>query len=99
MEMDKIEMNKWMQIMEEEYVVFSEKFERLFLNVQDEPDSELVEDCLSILNKRYITNYLLKLANQTNQNLTEDDNDYITNLAVIAHSLIFHQQESILRSK
>jgi hypothetical protein len=60
---------------------------------------ELIEDCLKILNKRSVTNYICKLANKQNQNLLEDDNEYIANLAVIAHSLIFYRHESILRSK
>ncbi|CAF1651325.1 unnamed protein product, partial [Adineta ricciae] len=65
----------------------------------DEPDGELIGDCLTILNKRSITNYLIKLADrQSHQTLTNDDNDYIGNLATIAHSLIFHRNESILRS-
>jgi hypothetical protein len=59
----------------------------------------LFEDCLTILNKRAVINYFFKLANQQNPNLTDDDNDFIINLAVIAHSLIFYRKESILQSK
>ncbi|CAF0970368.1 unnamed protein product [Rotaria sordida] len=64
---------------------------------RDELDYELIEDCLTILNKRSITNYCIQLANQKKQILTEDDNEYIANLAAIAHSLI-RQHESILQS-
>jgi hypothetical protein len=59
----------------------------------------LIEDCLTILNKRPITNYFCKLTNQQNQNLAEEDNEYIADLAGIAHSLIFYRNESILQSK
>ncbi|CAF4531060.1 unnamed protein product [Rotaria sp. Silwood1] len=63
---------------------------------RDELDYELIEDCLTILNKRSITNYSIQLTNQINYISTEDD-EYIANLAVIAHSLI-RQYESILHS-
>jgi hypothetical protein len=65
-------------------------------NGEIELDCELIEDCLTILNKRSIINYFFKLANQ---NLSEDNNEYITNLAVIAHSFRLHRHEQILRSK
>ncbi|CAF4402730.1 unnamed protein product [Rotaria socialis] len=66
---------------------------------RDEPDCELIEDCLSILNKRTITNYCIQLTNLKDQTLTENNSEYIANLAAIAHSMIlFHQYESILRS-
>ena len=59
----------------------------------------MIEDCLAILNKRSVTNYFLALANQNAPVLTEDDNEYIANLANIAYCLISHQHQSILRSK
>ncbi|CAF0944372.1 unnamed protein product [Adineta steineri] len=65
---------------------------------RDEPNGELIEDCLAILNKRSTTTYLFKLANKQNHISTEDYNEYISNIATVAHSLIFHRQESILRS-
>ncbi|CAF2360541.1 unnamed protein product [Rotaria sp. Silwood2] len=63
---------------------------------RDEPDYELIEDCLTILNKRSITNYCIQIANKNIQISTEDD-EYIANLAGIAHSLI-REYESILHS-
>jgi len=68
-------------------------------NGEIELDCELIEDCLTILNKRSIINYVFKLANQQNQNLSDDNNEYIANLAVIAHSFKLHRHEQILRSK
>jgi hypothetical protein len=59
----------------------------------------LIEDCLTILNKRSILNYIFKLANTQNQNLIEDNNEYIGDLAVIAHSFGLYRHELILRSK
>lgn len=68
-------------------------------NKTDETDNELIEDCLTILNKRSISNYFCKLANTQNANFTSEDNEYVNDLAVIAHSLIFHRNASILQSK
>ena len=59
----------------------------------------LNEDCLAMLNKRSIDNYLFQFNRFSNQIFDQDEQEFVVNLAVIAHFLISYRNESALRSK
>ncbi|CAF0735384.1 unnamed protein product [Didymodactylos carnosus] len=65
----------------------------------DEKYYELIDDCLNILDKRSVSSFFLKsVSTINNSTLHVIDRDYLINLAVIAHALIFHCNMQILRS-
>lgn len=66
---------------------------------QDETELTLNEDCLAMLNKRSIDNYLFQFNRFSNQICDEDEQEFVVNLAVIGHFLISYRNESALRSK
>jgi len=64
----------------------------------DETELTLNEDCLAMLNKRSIDNYLFQFNRFSNQIFDQDEQEFVVNLAVIAHFLISYRNESALRS-